>query len=227
MVTGNGLIAQAFMEFNTDDKVHVFASGVSRSSECDPVIFARERILLETQPRSTGRFIYFSSCSIYDPSLKASPYVAHKQHMEALVRERFADHLIVRLPNLVGRTSNPHTLTNFLRDRIILGQPFDLHVHACRYLLDVDDVARDLPLFFRMPALMGSTIDVCGSSAFPIPYLVRIMEQVIGKSTEVRPVETGSCYTVDNARFLELLPEARRTAYRDMDLLAVLRKYYG
>ena len=227
MVTGSGMIAHAFMDLASDDRVHVFASGVSRSSESEPQVFARERLLIEIQPVDHGRFIYFSSCSIYDPTLRDSPYVAHKLQMEALVRERHADHLILRLPNLVGRTSNPHTLTNFLRDRIVSGQPFDIHMRACRYLLDVEDVSTDLRLLFQLSALKGSTIDVCGSHAFPIPELVHTMEEVLGQRTHLREVDAGSCFTVDNTRFLELLPDDRRPVYQTMDLAALLRKYYG
>jgi nucleoside-diphosphate-sugar epimerase len=227
MVTGTGMIAQAFMDLVRDDTVHVFASGVSRSTERDPRAFERERMLLTSQPLEQARFIYFSSCSVYDPTLIDSPYVAHKREMEALVRLRYPDHLIVRLPNLVGHTSNPYTLTNFLRDRILHADPFDMHVKACRYLLDVELVARDLRHLFRLQTLRGTSIDVCGSVAFRLPELVQGMERVLGRRTSVNEVDAGSCYTVDNSLFLGLLPDGRRLDYERIDLHALLRKYYS
>jgi nucleoside-diphosphate-sugar epimerase len=227
MVTGNGMIAQAFMDLVHDSSVHVFASGVSRSTERDPRAFERERQLICSQPLDRSRFIYFSSCSVYDPSLSATPYVTHKRAMEDLVRERYPDHLIVRLPNLVGHTTNPYTLTNFLRDRILLGDPFDMQVRACRYLLDVEMVSIDLRPLFRLPALKGRAIDVCGSIAFTLPELVRAMELVLGRRTAVNQIDAGSCYTVNNAFFLDLLPESRRSDYERIDLLSLLRKYYS
>jgi nucleoside-diphosphate-sugar epimerase len=227
MVTGNGMIAHAFMDLANDAHVHVFASGVSRSTERDPREFAREHQLITAQPRSTARFIYFSSCSIYDPTLKNAPYVLHKLQMEALVRELHQDHLIIRLPNLVGRTSNPFTLTNFLRDRIRSGVPFDMHTKACRYLLDVEVVSNDLRRLFTLQSLKGTSIDVCGNMAFPIPVLVRTMERVLGKVTLLNEVDSGSCYTVDNTRFLDLLTADRRAAYEHIDLHELLNKYYN
>lgn len=227
MVTGSGMIAQAFMDLVHDDTVHVFASGVSRSSERDARAFERERSLIHSQPLDQGRFIYFSSCSVYDPSLTNTPYVRHKRAMEDLVRTRYPDHLIVRLPNLVGRTTNPYTLTNFLRDRILLGDPFDMQVRACRYLLDVELVSIDLHPLFRLPSLKGSSIDVCGSVAFTLPELVQAMELVLGRRTSVNKVDAGSCYTVDNAFFLDLLPESRRPDYERIDLISLLSKYYS
>jgi nucleoside-diphosphate-sugar epimerase len=227
MVTGSGMIAHAFMDLVHDTTVHVFASGVSRSTERDPRAFERERSLICSQPLDRSRFIYFSSCSVYDPSLINTPYVTHKRAMEDLVRARYPDHLIVRLPNLVGRTTNPYTLTNFLRDRILLGDPFDMQVRACRYLLDVELISIDLRPLFRLPNLKGRSIDVCGSVAFTLPELVQAMELVLGRRTSVNRVDTGSCYTVNNTFFLDLLPESRRSAYERIDLIALLRKYYS
>lgn len=227
MVTGNGMIAHAFMDLANDARVHVFASGVSRSTERDARAFVREQQLITAQPRGSARFIYFSSCSIYDPTLKNAPYVLHKLRMEALVRELHHDHLIIRLPNLVGRTSNPFTLTNFLRDRIRSGVPFDMHTKACRYLLDVEEVSNDLRSLFTHRSLTGTSIDVCGNVAFPIPDLVRTMERVLGRVTLLNEVDSGSCYTVDNTRFLDLLATHRRAAYEHIDLYALLKKYYG
>jgi hypothetical protein len=53
------------------------------------------------------------------------------------------------------------------------------------------------------------------------------MEEVLGQRTHLREVDAGSCFTVDNTRFLELLPDDRRPVYQTMDLAALLRKYYG
>jgi nucleoside-diphosphate-sugar epimerase len=221
------MVAQAFMDLLRDDSVHVFASGVSRSTERDPRAFERERMLISAQPEGQGRFVYFSSCSVYDPSLRDTPYVVHKRAMEALVRSRHPDHLIVRLPNLVGRTGNPYTLTNFLRDRILQGDVVDMHVKACRYLLDVETVSIDLRHLFRSPVLKACSIDVCGSSAFTLPDLVQAMERVLGRRASVNEVDAGSCYTVDNSQFLDLLPIGRRMEYERIDLNALLSKYYS
>lgn len=137
---GSGLIASAFRPFAEEDRFLLFASGVSNSSTVTATDFARELHLLEAHAGTGARLVYFSTCSLFDPTLRTNPYILHKLDMEDRVRHMFPDHLILRLPNIIGRTPNPHTLCNHLRDRIVAGLPVQVHLHACRYLMDVDDL---------------------------------------------------------------------------------------
>lgn len=227
MITGRGMVAKAFKAFAIDPRVHVFASGVSRSGERDPSAFRREAELIKSQRHIPGRFIYFSTSSIHDRTLTGSPYILHKRGMEALIHELFPDHLIFRLPNLVGRTENANTLTNFLRDRIIRNELFELHVKACRYILDVEDVARDLSPLLSAPGLSRQVLDVNSSKNIPMPELLMDMEMVLGRRARFVPVDRGDCYIIDNQHFLNLLPHERRQAYTHPDTQSILRKYYG
>ena len=227
MVIGNGLVATAFRAFSADDRVIIFASGVSRSTEQNAQHYQREVDLLNEYRNSSGRLIYFSTVSLFDPSLVSSAYIRHKRSIEEHIRDSFPDHLIVRLPNLVGRTSNPNTLTNFLRDRIVGEEPFELHRNACRYLMDVDDMVQDLSPLLTRGDLAGSTMNACGSDAIALPVLVATMERVLGRKAAIRPVDKGSCYAMDNTIFLALLSPERRQAYSLARVEEILRKYYG
>ena len=46
MVVGTGLLAKAFLEYENDDNIIVFASGVSNSKEISREEFDREKLLL-------------------------------------------------------------------------------------------------------------------------------------------------------------------------------------
>ena len=50
----------------------------------------------------SDRIVYFSTCSIEDPSAQDSEYVKHKIRMENRVRER-ESYLILRLPQVAGK----------------------------------------------------------------------------------------------------------------------------
>lgn len=120
----------------------VFASGVSNSSETDPAAFEREaRLLVKALDEARGRFVYFSTCSVTDPDRAETHYVRHKLRMERLIAER-DEYLILRLPQVVGRTDNPHTLSNYLASGIRNAEPLRIWVKAVRCLIDVEDVAR-------------------------------------------------------------------------------------
>ena len=83
MIIGNGMLANA-VRFYDKDEVIFFASGVSNSLEKDPSAFEREIRLLHSciEENPHKKLIYFSTCSVYDPSKAESPYVKHKLNAE-------------------------------------------------------------------------------------------------------------------------------------------------
>ena len=84
MVIGNGLIASHFKSYNNDEKVLIFASGVSNSSEANDFEFLRELNLVKEMigKYNSAKFIYFSTLSINDSSVSYRPYVKHKLIIE-------------------------------------------------------------------------------------------------------------------------------------------------
>ncbi len=115
MVVGSGMIATRFQNYKDDDRFVIFASGVSNSATKSADEFDREKqLLVQAKKLNTGkRFIYFSTCSIYDESLIHSLYVQHKLQMESLVAKHTGGFTIFRVSNPIGFTENKHTLLNF------------------------------------------------------------------------------------------------------------------
>lgn len=226
MIVGNGLIANAFKpRFEHDQAVTIFASGVSNSSEVREDAFQRERrLLLETIDRSTGVFVYFSTCSLTDPDRQLTPYVEHKVETEKLLGT-LSGSMVFRLPQVVGRTANPHTLTNFLASRILSGSPFTIWANAIRTLIDVDDVALiGSTLIDR--GVVGRTIDLCTSESLTMIELVPIMERVLGKSGRYEAVERGGGGRPDATIASQIAAELGIDFF-DGYTERVLRKYYG
>ena len=91
MIIGKGLIAKAFLEYENDDNIIVFASGVSNSKEISREEFDREKLLLNDYLEKYGKnkhFIYFSTCSIDDTYFERSEYTKHKINMEKIIIEK-------------------------------------------------------------------------------------------------------------------------------------------
>ncbi len=98
MVIGNGLIANSFCKaYGNDPKVLVFASGVSNSRCTDVKEFQREFQLVKDNSNFNGLFIYFSTCSIEDPSLRNSQYIKHKNKIELYISQNITNYLKIRL----------------------------------------------------------------------------------------------------------------------------------
>jgi hypothetical protein len=123
MVIGNGLLANAFCKYKENKDVLIFASGVSNSKLTEAAPFQREIDLVQKHLNFKGLFVYFSTCSVSDPTLQDSQYIQHKLNIENIIQKGSKNFLIVRLPNVVGVTSNPNTMLNFFTRAVLNSHP--------------------------------------------------------------------------------------------------------
>ncbi len=134
MVLGNGDIATALKENGKDreDRIY-FASGVSNSQETRKAEYEREKKLLLAQDKYR-HLVYFSSLAVF---FGDTLYVQHKKRMENIIQKRFKHYTIIRLGNITWG-KNPHTIINFLKDRIKNNKPY-LIENVYRYVIDKDE----------------------------------------------------------------------------------------
>lgn len=153
IILGNGLVSNSLSQLKSECDIVFFASGVSNSRETSLASFQRERAMLVSalQRYPNHRFIYFSSTIASIPFV-TTPYSSHKRAMEKLLLAADANHLIVRLPQLVGPTKSP-TLVAFLRSQILSGSTVTLQARATRRLLCHTDLKRFVDLFLHMKTL--------------------------------------------------------------------------
>lgn len=190
MIVGSGLVASAL-----DDLYSVvqYAAGVSNSKCDDADEFTRDKERLASHLHCPGLFCYFSTCSDGE-----TPYVQHKRECEKMVQER-GDYLICRLPIVAGRTSNPHTLLNYLHSRIRRSEKFDLMPEARRNIIDVRDAASIVRWLFRTGA-KDEIVNVAAPFDYPMLAVVGAFERLIGKSAIFRKHPGGGDKRIDTSR---------------------------
>ena len=226
MIIGNGLLASAFRPYFQDaPEIVVFASGVSNSRETHELAFLRERDLLMEALDTERFFLYLSTCSVDDPELLETPYVIHKQQMESLVRTS-RDYAIFRLPQVVGTTHNPNTLTNYLYNQIVSGTHFQIWRHAKRNLIDVDDVAPIVAHLLKTCPVNRTTTNVACPFSVSILQLVATLELVTGKRASYEIVETGGLYIIDSSIAVEAASQIG-IVFDESYIEHLIRKYYG
>jgi len=194
MIVGNGLIASAFKESDFHSLHHViFASGVSNSNETDPKPYLREMELIERYLDKSTTFVYFSTTSVFDPTRQESIYIRHKLSVEKFLKKNAASYLIVRLPIMIGYSSNPHTLINFLVNAITNQIPFKVQANACRNLLDIDDLF-ELMKPFLIQEHHRLEVNILGSRIIAVPDLVHIIENIVQLKGNYTLENTGACF---------------------------------
>lgn len=228
MIIGSGLLAHAFAAAYSQRKdVCIYAAGVSDSGCTSASEFARERQRLADALRQAGQadvFVYFGTCSVADPEAVNTPYVQHKLAMEQMVRMH-PHYLILRLPQVAGKTPNPHTLLNYLYARISRSEAFSLWGEARRNIIDVEDVVAIAKQLIANNAARNATINIANVGNYPVAEIVRAMEHVVGKRAVFDVVERGSEYPIDTAAMLPVLGKAGVKFGSDY-LERVIARYY-
>jgi nucleoside-diphosphate-sugar epimerase len=228
MIVGRGLLASAFAPIARERPgLVVHAAGVSNSACEDAREFARERLAVEgtlAAASSADCMIYFSTCSVSDPASRDTGYVRHKLAMESLVRTH-ARHLILRLPQVAGRTPNPHTLLNYLYARVVRGERFAVWGRARRNVIDCDDVATIARAAID-EGIHGATLDVASPQDHSLPEIVATLERVTHGHAVYDLVDRGAAYPIDVAPIAPLVA-ATGVRFDEGYLERVLRKYYA
>jgi nucleoside-diphosphate-sugar epimerase len=229
LIFGSGLLAKAFTRILTNNEnVCLYAAGVSNSSCKDKHEFLRERQRLSSaleQCLNTQVFVYFGTCSVYDPDAKDTAYVQHKLEMEQLVSAH-PNYLILRLPQVAGKTPNPHTLLNFLYARIARSESFSLWLGARRNIIDVDDVASIAYLLIKDKSKRNVVLNIANSGSYSMMKIVSVMEKVVGKSSIYEVQERDSEYIIDIDQILPVI-NTLDLHFGDAYIEKVINKYYG
>lgn len=226
-IIGRGLLARAFNAGLIEElDATVFASGVSNSQESDPAQFQREaELLARALQERPGRFVYFSTCSVTDGDRTTTPYAVHKRKMEALIQTR-GNHLILRLPQVVGNTDNPHTLVNHLVAHISAGLRLQIWSNAVRCLVDVDHIAAITLHLLREGLEPDRTLDLAPPESLTLQRLLVLVEQTLDRQAVYTLVDRGGGATPDSTIFSTYAPQL------GIDISAgythrLLHKYYG
>jgi nucleoside-diphosphate-sugar epimerase len=157
--------------------------------------------------------------------MNSSPYIVHKKRIEEHIAKTSKSSLIFRLPIVVGRSTNPFTLTNFIYRHIVNDETFLVHRNACRFLIDIDDVAQLLTPIINGP-VRRSTFNVHLDNRISVPDLVALFEAVLGRIARASLVAAGSCYEVDNSEFIDSISDCSFKTKSNYNR-SVIEKYYG
>jgi nucleoside-diphosphate-sugar epimerase len=227
MVIGNGMIAKRFERYNTDNDFIIFASGVSDSTTTDAAAFSREENLLRNTIASNQEktLVYFSTCSIYDPSMHQSTYVLHKLKMEEIITANAKKYTIFRVSNPIGRTSNTHTVFNFFIQHILQKQPFAAWKYASRNLLDIDDMFAICDHLLKKKLFLNSVVNIANPVNYPVTTIITAIESHFHTKGIYTFAEKGNSPLIDTTAIQPFFRELNIN-FNELYLPRLLDKYF-
>ena len=227
MVIGNGMIAKAFESYRNQDGYIIFASGVSDSTNADAAAFERE-IKLITDTIKSGKdmlFVYFSTCSIYDPSMQDAAYVKHKLQMEDLIRKNHTPFIIFRLANPIGSTHNTKTVVNYFIKNITEKHKFDVWKNASRNIIDIDDVYAICNEILQQKLFINSNVNIANPNNYPVTFIIEAIEKHFGIHGNYTLHNKGGGPIIDTAA-IESLFTKFNINFDEYYLSNLLQKYF-
>jgi nucleoside-diphosphate-sugar epimerase len=227
MVIGKGMVAKRFESFKNDDRFVIFASGVSNSKNRISSEYNREKQLLKSAIESNHdkTLVYFSTCSVYDPEEKESPYVLHKTEIENLIKSQAPQFYIFRVSNLVGRSDNPNTVLNFFVYHILNGINFDLWSNASRNLIDIDDMYEIVDNILQGGLYLNEIINVANPESYPAAEIVKTIEDFWQTEANYISIPRGAPFRIDLSMTLPIIQKLNMRFDRKY-LVKLLEKYY-
>jgi len=219
MIIGNGILANALRPFDVEDIVF-FASGVSNSLEVKTSEFTREINLLQStvEKYPNKKFIYFSTCSVYDSSKTESPYVLHKLNIEKIISDICPEYTIFRIGNAVGKGGNTNTLINFLKNSIEEGKTIQVHNKARRVFIGVNDIA-----FFihqNIENIENRIFNLVFPYQFSLMEVITPLEMHLNKTTTYEIIDEGAFYDIN-------FEEKTKIFFNDITPEEYLQKLYN
>ena len=232
-VHGSGFIAKNLKRIKLSKlkKVVIYAAGVSNSKSKDKKEFLKERKKIQTflsNHNTEHLFIYISTTSVLDNYLKKDMYTRNKIIIENLIKKSLNNFLILRLSQIVGKSNNPHTLTNFIYRKILSEQRFKVWSNVKRNLIDIDDLIKIVKQIISAKLKPGNVINILNPNSIYVEEIVNIMGDIVKKNPkyillEYKPKKKGNLKIQSSSKFNLNI----KKYFKDKNYFKnILKKYY-
>lgn len=230
-IFGNGFIASHLKKLNTKKNIYIYAAGVSNSNNKKNHHYLREistikKIIKKIDQNIT--FVYISSLSVENKNIQNNKYIKNKLKIEKIVKNNFINYLIIRLPQVVGRSKNKHTLTNSIVHNIKKNKRFLLWKNAKRNILDIKDIIKILNKYFRKDLNVKKTLNIYNPRSSSVIFILRTLGFILKKEVKFKVVDRENKNIIlSNIKNNTKLPKKLYTNIDNKNYVTrVLKRYY-
>nr|WP_321228531.1 NAD-dependent epimerase/dehydratase family protein [uncultured Psychroserpens sp.] len=222
-------MAKTFSNYSNNNSVVIFASGVSNSIETKASSFKREfQLLKETIVQfPDATLVYFSTCSIEDPTVADRSYVKHKLLLENYIQTQVKKYLIFRISNVVGLQGNDNTIMNYLVNSVKNNKEIPIWKNAERNLIDADDVKYIIDEVLIRKHFVNQTINVATRESLLVKDILAQIEKHLRVKAQVKIIDRGNSLAINTNAISKSLDEIESLKGTGLQYIYnLLEKYY-
>lgn len=230
-IFGKGFIASNFKNLKKilkKNNIILYCAGISNSQERSKQKLNREILTLKKffKIYKNNFIIYFSSSSILDKSRNSSPYLKNKIKIEKFIKKKFKKFTLIRLPEIIGFSDNPNTVTNFFYEKIKNNKEFKLINNTKRNLIDVDDIVKLLKIIIETKNIKKKTITICNKYYYKSNEIVKILEIICKKKANYQTITAKKQIWNLNYNIIKKYVKKAKINFDKKYLKRTLTKYY-
>ena len=184
-IVGSGFIAKSFKNKNNffkKKKCILYAAGVSNSNCKDLELYKKDfkRLKFKINSLNHNKLIYLSSCSVADKSRNKSLYLKSKIKNENYIKKNCKKYLIIRLPEIIGKNKNKHTLVNYFYYKIKNKEKINLYKNAKRNFMYIYDILEILVELINKN-ISNKIINIASPKMTNVYKIVLLLEKILKK----------------------------------------------
>ena len=230
-IMGSGFVAKNFkkiLPFLKKNNILLYAAGVSNSKTKNKFALKKELKKIKQYKKydNNRTIVYISTCSIKDSTRNKSLYVKNKIKIEKYIKKRFKKFIILRFPELVGKSKNPNTLINFFYNNIKNKKKFFILKNAKRNILDIEDAVNISKNILNDRKNLNKTISIFNKFYSTPLDIVRNIEKILNTEANYTLVkQKKSTWSLDYKIISKEVRKSKVT-FSKKYLYNILKKYY-
>tara|TARA_E500000178_G_scaffold354867_1_gene425436 strand:- start:1169 stop:1876 length:708 start_codon:yes stop_codon:yes gene_type:complete len=185
-IVGKGFIGKNLNKIKKELKETnyiIYAAGISHSKTKSKKELNRElnSFISFSKKNYFKKIIYISTADVTNNIVNKSLYVKNKIKIENLIKKKFKNYIILRLPQIIGKNRNMNTLINFFYLNIKKNKPLILIKNFKRNVLDIDDVLKVIKIIINNKKLKNRIITLSNKFNVQPIDIVKIFEKKMSK----------------------------------------------
>ena len=230
-IIGDGFIGKSLYKIKKDlikTNYIIYAAGISHSKTKSKRNLNKElssfKIFLKNN--LSKKVIYISTADVTNSISNKSLYVKNKIKIEKLIKKRLKNYIILRLPQIIGKSKNKNTLVNYFYFNIKNNKPLVLIKNFKRNVLDIADILKLIKIIVYSKKTKNKVIVLSNKYSVQPMDIVKIFEKKLNKIVNFKfkkiKKQIWPLYYQKNAHYFR---KAKITFDRNY-LLKTINKYY-